>query len=507
MGACYTTIGKLRIAAMAMRIDLGANMVCRLANLNSRTIGRDHGHVTTTVRCDNCGFPVTSVAVGLTPTGLHGRNDDFSLPLTVNVLNTGDGVPRSRLGRCVVINRLDLSNALRPVGKTLPVTVGTESRRCGNLVMPRRGTQRTTIIGGLRICKVGGLFSIVRFLNSGSSPAPAVMSAHGRFCRGRIRYSCSCTSMGNRRGIGHTLRMTTTNNRGLVVMNPPNSKGSVVTGHLPSVLPPLALSRDLRAARVRSVTNGLTGGMSLVTRHPFETPRRAVSRMTLMNKKASPRPNRVSLTRGNILFYSRLPRFGGAALRILHRPLRSHRVGVDETGCTVSCPYSFVFMTDVGPYPYNCCNSPARRYIYAPKRVRHCVGGVSNPLLSHVSVRYRVDPMPFGSVSGTTPKRPDTEVEREMVETQRVRTREFGSFGKVRYGTRVARHVVRRFTRPARRKVGLLEVTVRGLSLSTHTCGHVLGITHAVTSLTKDRRVRPRRLTRTVKCQALSEKS
>lgn len=493
-------------AVIAVRIGYSHNVGFCLMKLPSSTIGRDRRHVMSTLRMGKCGFPTQRVMIGVTPTSVQGRNTSCSLPLTVNVLTTGRAVSSRRLTSCLVVKRLDLSKDLRPVGKTLPVTVTTHRRNFGKVVLPRRGTSRTTIMGGLSMCNIRHVARIVSFLGNAQVLRPAVIGAHRRFCGRRSVFPFSFTRMGKRRGIGQTLRITTTNKRGMLLVNTPNDNGSVVTGHLPDVLPPLSLKRDLRAAGVRSITKGLGGNSSLVTAQPFHDPRRAVSRMTVINKKTAPRPKRVDLTRGKILFLSRLPRFDEDMLRILHRPLRSRYVAVSETGCDLRCPTGFRLVTSVGPYPYKCCGRPAQGYMYDPKRMRQCLGGVSNPLLSHVSVRVRVIPIPFRRVSGDALKRDDTYVHRHMVHTQRVRTRHFTGRPKVCDGTRVAPGLLRLCTRPSTTKLRLLEGTVGQLGLSTHTCSHVLGISHAVTSLRKDGRVHPTRLTRTVDCHGLSER-
>lgn len=507
MGIFKTTIRNVSTALVAVRIGDSENYVFCLINLPSSTIGRDRRHVVSTLRIGNCQVPADGVIVGVTPTSVHGRNTTCSLPLTVNVLTTDRIVRSSGLRHCLLVNRLDLSNDLRPVGKTLPVTVGTERLKFRNVVMPRRGTRRTTMMGGLGICKTKGVGRIVRFFGNARRLAPALIGAHRRFCSRRDGFSFSFTRMGKRRGIGQTLRMTTSNDRGVLLVNSPNDNGSVLTGHLPSVLPPLSLKRDLRAAGVRSITKGLNGSNKLVSGHPFHTPRRAVSAMTVANKKDFPRPNRVDLTRGKVLCLSRLPRCDHGMLRILHRPLRSEGVAISHVQYGMRCPTDFVLMTSVGPYPYKCCARPAGTYIYDPKRMRGCLGHVSKPLLSHVSLRVRIAPLPFRRVTSSHPNRSDTAVHRHIVHTQRVRRTECTSVPNVCYGTRVGDGLLTHRTHPSSGKLTVLGATVGQLGLSTHTCSHVLGMSHAVTSLRNYRLVRPTRLTRTVKCEGLSERN
>lgn len=507
IGSCTTTIRNVSTAIIAVRMGYAGNVRFFLMKLPSITIHRDRRHVVSTLRIDNCGFPHGHVIVGVTPTSVQGRNSSCSLPLTVNVLTTTRRLSTSQLNRCVVVKRLSLSNDLGSMGKVLPVTVGTHRRKFGNFVIPGRGTHRTTIIGSLSICNISAVGRIVRFVTKEQSLRPAIIGAHRRFCTQRLRFRTSFSSMHKRRGIGHTLRMTTTKDRGLVLVNPPKDNGSVLTGHLPSVLPPFALRRSLRAAGVRSITNGVKLSASLVARHPFHSPRRAVSGITVINKNTFPRPKRVDLTRGKVLFLSRLPRFGQDILRIVHRPLRSQAVAISHTHLSISCPTGFVLITSVGPYPYKCCGRPSHPYLYSPNTIRGCVGHISNPLLSQVSVRMRIIPIPFRGVSSKHPSRYDRTVHRHIVGTHTVRRGHFTTRRNVCDGTRVASGLLRRCTIPSTTNLSLLGITVRHLGLSTHTCSHVLGISHAVTSLRTSPGVRTHRLTRTVRCQDLSQRA
>lgn len=469
-------------------------------NLPSTTIHRDGSEILDTLGGYKFECPTTRVAIGLTPTSVGGRKPVCSLPVTITVLvllgRVGDGV-----SSYTFVNRLSLSKRIEKVGKILPVMVGTGRYNVGGVCIPGTGTDRNTIISKVRICNVSGVLRLGSCLGRVLRPTPTGPGARSP----ARRQSCvpSFSRMGNRFRIGHTLRVTTTNNRGVLLVNPPNSNGDVLTGQIPSVLPSVDFSRVVRAAGVRSVTKAL-GRSKLVAAQPFHSPRRAMAPMKLNKKNAKAvEPNRISLTGGNILFLSRLPRFSEATLRMLHRPVRSNSVAVSETNRGYACPYSVVIITTVGPYPYKCCNSPAEGYAYSRRGVGHCLGHVSKPLLSHFSVRMRIPTIGFRRLHSTSSTRYSTSVGGETSETERVRHREFGNDGAA-YGTGVGTRRFRGIYMVSGRTRGALGSTFRDLKLATETCSEILGITEAVTSLSRSRVVHSRRILRTIRCHDLS---
>lgn len=469
-------------------------------NLPSATIGRDHREIHTTVGGYGFRFPISQVAIGVTPTSVGGRNPLCSLPIFVTLLVTAKRVVKG-VGSYTFVNRLSLSNRVHPYANILPVLLGTHRRGVNSIFVPCTGGARTNIISKVSIFPTGAIFSIVHRLDNRTPVRPYFAPVRGLRASSRF---LSFTSIGKRRSTGETLRVTTTNKRGYVVINPPNAKGSVLTGELPSVLPRVDFRRRLRAAGVCSVTNRLPTKIRLVAEQPFHDPRRAISTRKLANNKRAPHPNRVDLTRGNILFVSRFPRFSHHTGRTLHRPLRSNGIAVIHDTNAISCPSTVAIITTVGPYPYNCFNRPAQRYAYAPTTGGQCHSGVDNPVLSEVSVRVRISPISCRGLSSTRGDRDSTRVEGHIGTTHRVRHHQFRN-AKVDYGTRVAPTVAHGFYILAGRTSRLLGVDFRGLKLSTETCSGLLHVSHAVTSLRNDRDVRFTRITRTIRCHDLSE--
>ncbi len=468
--------------------------------LPSTTIGRSHSHIHTTVGGYNFGFPVSHVAMGLTPTSEGGRNSVCSLPILLTVLGT-DRRLGTRLYDSITVNRITLSNVMHTMGNILTVTVATGRGNVRGLFIPGRGTIRTTIVTKVGICNIRGVGRLVtRLAKRGLVRGRPVAIVGGR----GILSIPSFSSIGNRLTTGGTVRVTTTKKRGVVLVNPPNTNGDVLTGELPKVVPSVSFSRTVRAAGVRSMTNVLGGARPFISRHPFHSPRRAISMTNITNNNAVPGPNRVSLTRGNILFLSRLPRFHHSIVRTLHRPVRSNGIAVSHITNALACPDGVVLITTVGPYPYNFFNRPAHRYGYSTGTIRGCLSGVSKPVLSHVSLRIRIPPISCDSLGNGIRRRASTMVGREMGGTEGLRTRECGN-AKVGYGTHLAPSVVEGCYVLSSRTDGCLTLSFSQLNVSTHTRSQVLGITHAVTSLSNYRIVRGQRVFSTVDFQDLSQ--
>lgn len=473
-----------------------------IMKLPSATIDRDHREIHSTVGGGKFSFPPSHVAVGLTPTSVGGRKPVCSLPVLVTVLGSAKRLSYSA-SDSTFLKRLSLGNRIHEVGNILPVIVGTRHYNIGRVCVPTPGTTRNTIIHNVAMCPMEGIKRLLSRLANKRGVAPISRSSFG---------SCdlpsglpSFSSIGNRRRTGETLRITTTNKRGIVVVKPPNSNGDVLTGHVPSVLPSVAFRRSLRAAGVCSMTKILPGKVSLVGTHPFHSPRRAISPTKLSKNNAMPHPNRVSLTRGNMLFLSRLPRFSEASVRILHRPVRSNGVAVTHITTAFSCPYDIVLMYTVGPYPYNCFKRPAEGYAYPGNTPRGCLSEMSNPLLSELSVRVRIPPISFSTLSrGRNSRRYSSRVGTEIGGTERVRHHHFGKAG-IAYGTGVSSTLAEGCYVVAATTTGVLQLSFSGLNLSTETCSGILEITEAVTSLSNDSIVSAGRVTRTMRCEDLSQ--
>lgn len=222
--------------------------------------------------------------------------------------------------------------------------------------------------------------------------------------------------------------MTTTKNRGLVVAKPPNAKGAVLTSQLPNVVYPLRSARRLRITSVHSLYNALSR-CNVASIPPFRTPRRATSATSLINNNDNvTTPNTVAHTRHNVLFLSRTPRFDTQTLRALHRPLRSNCITLSHSGKDACCPTTFRLIVTTGPYPYKCCCNANRHYEYQRGSHVECFSHLSNPMLSQMSVRVAIPPIPHVAIRRRPLNRSDTAVHTHIVHTEGTTGSEFRRF-------------------------------------------------------------------------------
>lgn len=373
-----TYVHNIRTVRIAIRISLTNNIPnVRVLNVPDVRIVRSHNHVHYTVHSTKFRVPHSNVAIGLTPNSVHGANDNFSLPVTVTILTTSKRVPHSGLSHYLVTNRLNLSNAILPIGNRITFRLLTHSVK---LSFVTNESSRRIPLTNISYKFVSRLSRLTRNVNSTTQRCLS-----SRNIRTAFRPRLSCTSMLKRRITGHNVTLTTTNRLNLLVVKSPKSNGAVLTHHVANVLPRLSIRSRRRTLYVRSILN--RGVSNLLTkRQPFHDPRRDVSATNLVNNKHPIRPNRVDLTRNNILFLSRLTRFPANILRSLHRPVRHNCIEVMHISKTFAFPSHFRLLTTDGPYPYNFLNSHRIPYHYSTSVIRHCQTGLHNPLTSHVSV-------------------------------------------------------------------------------------------------------------------------
>lgn len=497
----------MRVICIRTSID-GKLPVFRVIKCLSSRIGRTTRHMQSTIQGSNLRFPTGHIIVGLSPTAVEGEKTSFSLPVTITVLASLNILRRGEeVGSYVVVKRLKLSKRMEGIPKVLSVISRTGTQGIADYVIPERGRGRTRLMRKVQVVTIKDLERYVDCLRRKGE------ANKRRFNRGRPsgvrsekgqkRRMPSFTSLCNRRGIHQTTRVTITKKRGLLVIKPPKDKGAVATGYVTKVLPPVGCRRDVRLAGLCDIVKVLSNGRPLVSEEPFQRMRRATAETTLVKKKVIPEPKRVDLTRDNVLFVSRLPRFGEDILRILERPLRRHDVRVAEADKGCVFPTSFVLISTVGAYPYK--GFPSATYDYAPTRVRTCLDGVDRPFLSQVSLDIRTSGIRCQSLIGRSISYPrsSTIVGTQIYRTEGERGVHCGGAG-VRYGTVLRNTRLDGCYELGKRRVQLVKRTCSMLGLATESCRHVLGITEAVTSLSRDRRVGLRRLRRTVNCQALS---
>lgn len=500
-----TTVLKIRMYPIRMRTSMDGKLPSFVVmKFPSTRMGRTRRQMHATLGGGNCRFPPGEVAIGFTPTSVGGRKTNFSMPITTTILTTFRVVDPRIIDEIVVTKRVNLSKRVRKVSKVLPVILYTEDLNDHFYMIPCRGLGRKELVESIPMTKMGGLQRLIRYLGG---PRPCL----GERVRRRVpsvvgaSVKVSFSSVRKRRKTGETTRVTMDKFRGLLLVKPPKANGAVLTEELPAVVPKLNFRRGLRLAEVCDVTKLLSERCPLVSRQPFHDPRRADAPRTVTKNKHGPEPNRVALTRGNMLFLSRVPRFSETDLRLLQRPVRSGIVRVTETDKACGFPTSFVLYTTVGPYPYNCCPSLGE-YAYATNRVARCVKGVDHPLLSEVSVDARMPPISFSRLRYKEGKRGSTTVEGEIRGMRGVRRRQCGSRG-VGFGKRLGDDLLSGFYPLASDTSQLLTETFRGVTFDTESCREVLGMTEAVTSVRKRRVVTNRRVKRTLSCETFSGSS
>ena len=330
----------------------------------------------------NCGFefPLRRIVANLAPASLRKAGPGLDLPIAVALLVASGQLSWEALPRLAMIGELALDGSVRPVPGVLAIAEAARERGAEAIVVPSENGPEAALAGEIEVVPLTGLAEVVGLASGELAPArPQPLSLP-------LTTEDGGPDLADLRGQPHlryALEVAAAGGHSLLMVGPPGAGKSLAASRFPSILPPLAPTEALEAARIASACSRLE--TRLGGGRPFRAPHHTISPAGLVGGGNPPRAGEATLAHRGVLFLDELCEFRRDALEALRAPIETGWISISRAGASSRLPCRFMLIAAANPCPCGRGESDPD-CTCAPLDVRRYQGKLSGALADRIDI-------------------------------------------------------------------------------------------------------------------------
>lgn len=370
----------------------------------------------------NCGFefPLQRIVANLAPASLRKAGPGLDLPIAVALLVASGQLSWDALPRLAMVGELALDGTVRPVPGVLAIAEAARERGAEAIVVPAENGPEAALAGKIEVVPLTGLAEVTGLASGELAPArPQSLSLP-------LAAEAGGPDLADLRGqphLRHSLEVAAAGGHSLLMVGPPGAGKSLAASQFPSILPPLAPTEALEAARIASACGRLE--TRLGGGRPFRSPHHTISPAGLVGGGNPPRAGEATLAHRGVLFLDELCEFRRDALEALRAPIETGWISISRAGASSRLPCRFMLIAAANPCP--CGRGEADPdCTCAPLDVRRYQGRLSGALADRIDILTAIRQPAAEEIAGP-PGEPSDAIRERVTAARELQERRLGA--------------------------------------------------------------------------------
>ncbi|MPZ19608.1 MAG: YifB family Mg chelatase-like AAA ATPase [Luteitalea sp.] len=455
-----------------------------MVGLPDASVRESRDRIRSAIRHSGLEFPQHRITVNLAPADIRKAGSALDLPIALGVLAAQGIVERRAIDDILVVGELSLDGGVQPAHGILSVAAAARRHGIPSLLLPKDNATEAAVVGDLRVLPVDSLCTAVELVTH-PDRAPALPAAP----KHPVAAEPDLADVQGQAFAKRALEIAAAGGHAMLLVGPPGAGKTMLARRLPALLPPWSFEEALETTAVHSVAGTLPPGAGLLPCRPFRAPHHTASAVALVGGGSHPRPGEISLAHNGVLFLDELPEFERHALEVLRQPLEEGQIAIARASRTVRFPARFQLVAAMNPCPCGFLGHPIRTCRCTPRDVARYVHRISGPLRDRIDLVVDVSSVTVREQLAEPTGEPTTAI-RDRVAQAHTRQRAYWPDNAMGVNAMLEAQQLRRWCRPGRAGLHLLERASERLGLSARAHTRVLRVARTIADLAGDAELR-----------------
>ncbi|MBR6451108.1 MAG: YifB family Mg chelatase-like AAA ATPase [Lachnospiraceae bacterium] len=462
----------------------GMELVGRLA----REVTEARERVRNAIKNSGFELPVRKITLNLSPANIPKVGTGFDLAMAICILQATGVVRPDRTKDAIFLGELTLSGMTNPIHGILPLVLCAKRAGFSTCYVCAQNAEEAALAEGMTVYGVQDLAGLVSHLNGRSGLHPAGRCA--TLQEQGAGYEQDLKNVHGQSLAKRGLEIAVAGSHNILMSGPPGAGKSMLSGCIPSILPPLTLEECLEVTSIYSVAGKLPKGSPLITKRPFVSPHHTVTDIALTGGGFHPRAGLVTLAHKGVLFLDEMPEFNRSVLENLRQPLEDQKIMIARNGGSFSYPADFMLVGAMNPCPCGAYPDKSKCSCTTTQRRRY-MGRLSKPLLDRMDLCIHVQGLNYRELSDSGQEEDSKTVRSRVVAARRIQE---ARFGKTKCNARMKPDEITRFCALDEKCNALMESAFERLSFSARGYHRILKVARTIADLAGEERIREEHL-------------
>ena len=329
-------------------------------------------------------FPSRRITVNLAPAELPKAGGRFDLAIALGILAASGQVELGSFADAEFHGELALDGSLHAVNGIIPAILAARNAR-RRIILPGANASDQDLMAYPGSHTVNSLAACVSALRG---EAGFSQSGKGELAACRCRQTIPLIK--GQVAAKRAVLVAAAGGHNLLMVGPPGSGKTLLTGALQYLLPPLRSEEAVEVAAVYSIATAPGQACKQWRCRPTRHPHHGSSGVALTGGGAKITPGEISLAHHGLLVLDEFAEFKPSVLDALREPLESGCITISRANYRARLPADFQLVAAMNPCPCGFASDPGKECSCSADRIERYLGRISGPLLDRIDLFLEV---------------------------------------------------------------------------------------------------------------------